>query len=170
MYKASTAPHTASTDPFCKYDDPMISLFVSVLFLAGIPGAFLGSWTNTWFGRRPTMIIGGGFFFVGSVLMAAAVHVAMLVVGRISLGVGVGICVQCGPLFLSELAPAHLRGLFNTQFQLFITFGIVAAQARARAGGGAGGGGARRLPAARAARRGASAPPPPGRGPRAGPA
>ncbi|GBF88488.1 hypothetical protein Rsub_01201 [Raphidocelis subcapitata] len=127
VYEATMAKHE-SHDPFCKYDDPMISLFVSVLFLAGIPGAFLGSLTNNRYGRRPTMIIGGAFFFVGSVLMAAATHVAMLVVGRISLGVGVGICVQCGPLFLSELAPAHLRGMFNTQFQLFITFGIVFAQ------------------------------------------
>lgn len=25
---------------------------------------------------------------------------------------------MCGPLFLSELAPAHLRGAFNTQFQV----------------------------------------------------
>jgi len=127
VYEATLAP-PEGRDPYCKYDDPMISLFVSVLFLAGIPGAFLGSWTNNWYGRRPTMIIGGANFFLGSVLMAAATHIAMLVVGRIFLGIGVGICVQCGPLFLSELAPAHLRGLFNTQFQLFITFGIVAAQ------------------------------------------
>jgi hypothetical protein len=25
---------------------------------------------------------------------------------------------MCGPLFLSELAPYHLRGAFNTQFQV----------------------------------------------------
>jgi MFS family permease len=110
-------PRGAGRDPFCKYDDPMISLFVSVLFLAGIPGAFLGSWTNNWYGRRPTMMIGGGNFLVGAILMSSATHIAMLVIGRIFLGVGIGICVQCGPLFLSELAPAHLRGLFNTQFQ-----------------------------------------------------
>jgi MFS family permease len=74
------------------------------------------------------MIIGGACFFAGAVLMSASVHIAMLVIGRVCLGIGVGICVQCGPLFLSELAPAHLRGLFNTQFQLFITFGILVAQ------------------------------------------
>jgi MFS family permease len=120
VYKLSQIPKggAGAHDPFCKYDDPMISLFVSVLFLAGIPGAFLGSWTNNWFGRRPTMMIGGMNFLVGSILMSAASHIAMLVVGRIFLGVGIGICVQCGPLFLSELAPAHLRGLFNTQFQV----------------------------------------------------
>lgn len=127
VYEQTLKPRGAG-DPFCKYDDPLISLFVSVLFLAGIPGAFLGSFTNKWYGRRPTMIIGGACFFAGAVLMSSAVHVAMLVVGRICLGIGVGICVQCGPLFLSELAPAHLRGMFNVQFQLFITIGILLGQ------------------------------------------
>jgi MFS family permease len=60
--------------------------------------------------------------------MAGATHIAMLVAGRIMLGLGVGVCVQAGPLFLSELAPAHLRGLFNVQFQLFITIGILVGQ------------------------------------------
>jgi MFS family permease len=42
--------------------------------------------------------------------MAAAVNVTMLVLGRVLLGLGVGASVQCGPLFLSELAQCHLRG------------------------------------------------------------
>lgn len=113
---------------FCKYSDPMLSLFVSVLFLAGIPGAFLASFTSRHWGRKPTMMLGGFFFLAGAVILAPAVHIAMLIVGRIAMGIGVGICVQCGPLFLSELAPYHLRGAFNTQFQLFITIGILAAQ------------------------------------------
>lgn len=40
---------------------------------------------------------------------------------------GVGICVMCGPLFLSELAPAHLRGAFNTQFQVRQLAAVLAA-------------------------------------------
>lgn len=127
VYEATLKPRAASS-PFCKYDDPVISLFVSVLFLAGIGGAFLGSWTNKWRGRRPTMILGGACFLAGAVVMAAAVHVSMLVIGRVLLGIGVGLSVQCGPLFLSELAPARLRGMFNVQFQLFITIGILLGQ------------------------------------------
>ncbi|KAF8065876.1 STP13 [Scenedesmus sp. PABB004] len=118
----------ADKNAFCKYNDPLLQLFVSVLFLAGIVGAFVGSFTSKRLGRRPTMMLGGGFFLLGAILMAPAVHVAMLIVGRVAMGLGVGICVQCGPLFLSELAPYHLRGAFNTQFQLFITIGILAAQ------------------------------------------
>jgi hypothetical protein len=49
---------------------------------------------------------------------------------------GVGIAVQVGPLFLSELAPFHLRGAFNTQFQLFITIGILVRHNWGDRGGG----------------------------------
>jgi hypothetical protein len=104
-------------DPFCTYNDPTLSFFISVLFLAGIVGALLGSITNTHWGRKPTMIVGGMFFCAGAILMAAAVNVTMLVLGRVLLGLGVGASVQCGPLFLSELAPCHLRGAFNVQFR-----------------------------------------------------
>jgi MFS family permease len=108
----------SSSDPYCKYDDPLIGFFVAVLFLAGIFGAILGSFTNAKWGRKMTMIIGGCCFTAGAALMAPAVHVSMLIIGRVLLGFGVGLCVQCGPLFLSELAPAHLRGAFNVQFQV----------------------------------------------------
>ena len=46
------------------------------------------------FGRRATMAAAGVMFCVGAVLTAGAVHVAMLVVGRICLGLGVGFANQ----------------------------------------------------------------------------
>jgi MFS family permease len=80
--------HHADKDAFCKYNDPLLQLFVSVLFLAGIVGAFLGSFTAKKWGRRPTMMLGGLCFLAGAVLMAPAVHVAMLIVGRVVMGLG----------------------------------------------------------------------------------
>lgn len=68
------------------------------------------------------MIIGGNFFLIGAIVMAVAVNTGMLIFGRVMLGLGVGVSVQSGPLFLSELAPYHLRGLFNTLFQ--VNFGL----------------------------------------------
>jgi MFS family permease len=78
----------ADKDAFCKYNDPLLQLFVSVLFLAGIVGAFIGSFTAKKWGRRPTMMLGGLCFLVGAVLMAPAVHVAMLIIGRVVMGLG----------------------------------------------------------------------------------
>lgn len=51
-----------------------------------------------------------------------------LVLGRVSLGVGVGFANQAVPLFLNEMSPARLRGAFNIMFQLATTVGIILAQ------------------------------------------
>ncbi len=45
-------------------------------------------------GRRRTMTIGGALFIVGAALQAGAVHLAMLIVGRVMLGLGVGLANQ----------------------------------------------------------------------------
>jgi MFS family permease len=107
-----------NTDPFCKYDDHILQLFTSCLFLAGAVAAIIGSWTCKRYGRKATMMAGGACFLAGTGLVAGAVHVAMLVVGRIVLGFGVGFATQATPLYLSEMAPYNIRGALNIMFQV----------------------------------------------------
>ena len=45
-------------------------------------------------GRRRTMTIGGALFIIGAALQAGAVHLAMLIIGRVMLGLGVGLANQ----------------------------------------------------------------------------
>ena len=45
------------------------------------------------------MTIGGLLFIIGAALQAGAVHLAMLIVGRIMLGFGVGLANQVGQPF-----------------------------------------------------------------------
>ena len=37
--------HSSGTDPWCKFNDHMLQLFTSCLFLAGGFAAIVGSWT-----------------------------------------------------------------------------------------------------------------------------
>ena len=73
------------------------------------------------------MITAGAAFIVGSFLMAFAQDLPMLVVGRAFLGWGVGFANQSAPLYLSEMAPAQLRGALNIGFQMATTLGILVA-------------------------------------------
>lgn len=59
-------------DPFCKYDDHLLQLFTSSLFLAAAAAAMVGSWTCNRFGRKLTMLAGGACFLVGTGLVAGA--------------------------------------------------------------------------------------------------
>ena len=48
---------------------------------------------------------------VGGVLSAAAVHVAMLLIGRLVTGLASGMVNSVVPLYQSEIAPPKIRGL-----------------------------------------------------------
>jgi len=79
---------------YCKYDNQGRQLFTSSLYLAGLTSTFFASFTTRKLGRKPTMLIAGVFFLCGTVLNAAAQDLAMLIIGRILLGCGVGFANQ----------------------------------------------------------------------------
>ncbi|KAK9182569.1 hypothetical protein WN944_025714 [Citrus x changshan-huyou] len=110
---------------YCKYDNQGLQLFTSSLYLAGLTATFFASYTTRRLGRRLTMLIAGIFFIAGVVFNVAAQNLAMLIVGRILLGCGVGFANQAVPLFLSEIAPTRIRGGLNILFQLNVTIGIL---------------------------------------------
>ncbi|KAI4993357.1 hypothetical protein ZWY2020_007670 [Hordeum vulgare] len=110
---------------YCKYDNQGLQLFTSSLYLAGLTATFFASYTTRRLGRRLTMLIAGVFFIVGVIFNGAAQNLAMLIVGRILLGCGVGFANQAVPLFLSEIAPTRIRGGLNILFQLNVTIGIL---------------------------------------------
>ncbi|KAA8548628.1 hypothetical protein F0562_000312 [Nyssa sinensis] len=116
---------TGEDSNYCKYDNQGLQLFTSSLYLAGLIATFFASYTTRRLGRRLTMLIAGFFFIVGVVLNAAAQDLAMLIIGRILLGCGVGFANQAVPLFLSEIAPTRIRGGLNILFQLNVTIGIL---------------------------------------------
>jgi len=73
------------------------------------------------------MLIGGVLFLVGSAINAGAVNVAMLIIGRMLLGFGVGFTTQAAPLYLAETSPARWRGAFTTAYNIFQVLGALAA-------------------------------------------
>ncbi|KAL0372852.1 UNVERIFIED_CONTAM: Sugar transport protein 10 [Sesamum calycinum] len=114
-------------EPYCKFENHMLTLFTSSLYLAALVASFFASATTRKFGRKISMTIGGVVFLIGAILNGAAVNVAMLIIGRILLGVGIGYANQSVPVYLSEMAPPKLRGALNIGFQMATTIGIFAA-------------------------------------------
>ncbi|KAJ1288237.1 hypothetical protein BS78_02G075000 [Paspalum vaginatum] len=119
--------HRARENNYCKFDDQRLQLFTSSLYLAALAASFVASRACTRFGRKRTMQAASVFFLGGTALCAGAANLPMLIVGRVCLGVGVGFGNQAAPLFLSEIAPAHVRGALNILFQLNVTVGILLA-------------------------------------------
>ncbi|RZC56082.1 hypothetical protein C5167_014946 [Papaver somniferum] len=116
-----------SANQYCKFNSVPLTLFTSSLYLAALVASVCASTITKKFGRKITMFLGGLVFLIGAAINGAAMNIAMLIIGRMLLGIGVGFANQSVPLYLSEMAPYKYRGALNSSFQLMITVGIFAA-------------------------------------------
>ncbi|KAL6650832.1 hypothetical protein ACP70R_009757 [Stipagrostis hirtigluma subsp. patula] len=117
----------ARRDEYCIYDSHILTAFTSSLYLAGLAASLVASRVTRAIGRQAVMLAGGALFFAGAAVNAAAVNIAMLIVGRMLLGFGIGFTNQAAPVYLAETAPPKWRGAFTTGFQLFLSIGNLAA-------------------------------------------
>uniref|UniRef100_A0A7N0UMD2 Major facilitator superfamily (MFS) profile domain-containing protein n=1 Tax=Kalanchoe fedtschenkoi TaxID=63787 RepID=A0A7N0UMD2_KALFE len=117
----------AKTNMYCIFDSQVLTAFTSSLYIAGLAASLFAARLTSSVGRRNIMLIGGCAFLAGGAINGAAVNIAMLILGRILLGLGVGFTNQAAPVYLSEIAPPKWRGAFNTGFQFFIGIGVVVA-------------------------------------------
>lgn len=92
VYHKQALQHT--TNQYCTFDSHILTLFTSSLYGAALVASFGASWVTKRCGRKWTMFIGGAVFLAGSILNGLAIHIAMLIIGRILLGVGVGFATQ----------------------------------------------------------------------------
>lgn len=96
---------------------------VSMAIAGAIIGAAIGGWFNDRLGRRTTILIADFLFFIGAVIMAAAPNPALLIVGRVFVGFGVGMASMTSPLYISEASPAKVRGALVSTNGFLITGG-----------------------------------------------
>jgi sugar porter (SP) family MFS transporter len=102
-------------------------LIVSIVLAGAIVGAFSGGRLSDRFGRRATLLATSVVFIVGAIFCAAATSIAALVIGRIIVGLGIGLACTTVPIYISEVAPPEARGWQVSLFQLAITIGILGA-------------------------------------------
>ncbi|BAF14867.2 sugar transport protein MST1-like [Oryza sativa Japonica Group] len=117
----------AKRDQYCVFDSHALTAFTSSLYVAGLVASLAAGRVTRWLGRRGVMLMGGALFFAGGAMTGGAVNVAMLIVGRMLLGFGVGFTNQAAPLYLAEMAPPRFRGSLTVGFQFFLSLGILIA-------------------------------------------
>ncbi|PKI78096.1 hypothetical protein CRG98_001546 [Punica granatum] len=118
VYHRTTDGSAHDKNQYCKYDNHLLTLFTSSLYLAALVASFFASEITRVFGRKVSMFLGGLSFLVGAILNGIAMNIIVLIIGRILLGVGVGFANQSVPVYLSEMAPAKIRGALNIGFQI----------------------------------------------------
>ena len=99
----------------------------AVLQLGALLGALNQGWIADKYSRKYSIVFAVIVFVVGSILQTAAVDYAMLTVGRLIGGIGIGMLSMVAPLYISEISPPEIRGALLVLEELSIVSGIVIA-------------------------------------------
>ncbi len=102
-------------------------LAVSSVLVGAAVLAITGGSLSDRFGRRKMLLITSVVFIAGALVCASAGSIQILILGRVVVGMGIGLASSVVPLYISEISPAKVRGWQVSLFQLAITVGILAA-------------------------------------------
>ena len=91
-------------------------------------GSLMAGALSDKFGRKRLLMLAALLFVVTSLGNALANNFAIFIAWRILGGVGIGLASGLSPMYISEVAPAQMRGKFVSINQLTIVVGILFAQ------------------------------------------
>lgn len=102
----------------------MEGLVISSIMLGAVIGAATAGFLSDRFGRKRILIIGGAFFLVAAVWSALAIGPIALIVARVAGGYGISLTAALAVTYITESAPASIRGLLAFSYQLLAVCGI----------------------------------------------
>ncbi|CAK7204403.1 Ribulose bisphosphate carboxylase large chain [Sporothrix eucalyptigena] len=95
------------------FDNPSraeVGTMVAILEIGAFISSLVVGRVGDIIGRRKTILYGSVIFFTGGLLQTLATSMAMMMVGRIVAGFGVGMLSTIVPVYQSEISPPHNRG------------------------------------------------------------
>ena len=103
-------------------------LVVAVLLAGAAIGALVAGRLADSLGRRRTIFITAVVFVVGLLMSSLAPDLAIFLISRFVIGLGVGSTSFVVPLYIGEIAPPERRGGLVSLNQLSVTMGILVSQ------------------------------------------
>ncbi|XP_055960902.1 uncharacterized protein LOC126671333 [Mercurialis annua] len=100
------------------------SVFGSIMTIGGIIGALVNGTMADLIGRRYTMWVIEFFFITGWLSVAFAQVAWLLDLGRLLMGIGMGITLYLVPVYIAEITPKSVRGAFTAANQLMTCLGF----------------------------------------------
>ncbi|KAL1901464.1 Ribulose bisphosphate carboxylase large chain [Sporothrix stenoceras] len=95
------------------FDNPSraeVGTMVAILEIGAFISSLVVGRVGDIIGRRKTILYGSIIFFTGGALQTLATSMAMMMLGRIIAGLGVGMLSTIVPVYQSEISPPHNRG------------------------------------------------------------
>ncbi len=77
------------------------------------------------YGRRIAIALNSVFYTLGPLTMALAPNASVLLLGRLVVGLGIGLSAVVTPAYLGEISPAHLRGRIVESYEILLCIGML---------------------------------------------
>jgi len=100
-------------------EEMVVSSTVFAAFVASLVGGNL----NQSLGRKTTILVSSSVFTIGAFIMGCAWNYGSMLVGRIVVGIGIGLASLTTPVYIAEVARPELRGKLVTVNALLVTAG-----------------------------------------------
>jgi SP family sugar:H+ symporter-like MFS transporter len=100
---------------------------VASLLIGCFIGAFFAGRLADIMGRRNTLMVAAALFLAGALVQGFSHSQLIFVIARICGGMAVGAASVLSPAYISEVAPAEIRGRLTTVQQIMIITGLTAA-------------------------------------------
>lgn len=107
--------------------DAGLGFTVGSLLIGCAFGAFFAGKLADMIGRRSVMIVAALLFVVGALVQGVTDNHTLFVIARFTGGMAVGAASVLSPLYISEMAPANIRGRLTTVQQVMIISGLTLA-------------------------------------------
>ena len=108
-------------------DEGSLGFTVGSLLIGCFVGAFFAGTLADAMGRRNVMRIAAVLFLIGALIQGMTDDHTIFVIARIMGGMAVGAASVLSPAYISEVAPANIRGRMTTVQQIMIITGLTAA-------------------------------------------
>jgi SP family arabinose:H+ symporter-like MFS transporter len=102
-----------------------LGVVVAATSIGCIPGALASGWLADRYGRKTILLLTAILYLVAALGSGLAGSFAMLVIYRLVGGLAIGMASTIAPIYISEVAPANVRGRLGMLQQLAIVIGIL---------------------------------------------
>lgn len=101
--------------------------FVSSALVGCIIGVAISGELSDRLGRKKPLILAALLFLLSALGCSLLPSLTGIIAARMLGGIGIGLASNVVPLYISEIAPARIRGRLVTYYQLAVTLGILVA-------------------------------------------
>lgn len=121
----SIASRSLSGTDWYELTSLQMGLVVSGSLYGALIGSALAFRIADYLGRRKQLITAAMMYILGALMTSFAPNLAIVILGRLIFGIGIGLSMHAAPMYIAETAPSRIRGTLISLKEALIVGGML---------------------------------------------